>query len=359
MKKSVNSTFNFLSGGGEMGALMRAHDWTSTSLGSFDTWPATLKTSLRLLLTSNHPMFIFWGPELIQFYNDAYSRTLGPERHPSILGKPGRTSWKEVWDIIGPDIDLVLSGKGATWHEHQLVPSTRHGKREDIWWTYGFSPIEDESGVCGVLIICNDVTQEHRHHETLRQLNQTLEERVKIRAKELEQARQEAIQISVESEKWRRLYETVLSNTPDLVYVFDLDHRFTYANDGLLKLWGKSWDDAIGKNCIELGYEPWHAEMHDREIEQVKLSRQPLRGEVPFTGTAGRRVYEYIFVPVLGPDGEVEAVAGTTRDITERKHIEDALRKSQAHLSSLFEQTSAGVCETDLNGQIISVNERY
>ncbi len=132
--------------------------------------------------------------------------------------------------------------------------------------------------------------------------------------------------LTAESERRRRLYEAALSNTPDLVYVFDLGHRFLYANEGLLRMWGKTWDEAIGKNCLELGYEPWHAAMHDREIEQVIATRQPVKGEVPFTGTFGRRIYEYIFVPVFGGNGEVEAVAGTTRDVTDRKALEGTLR---------------------------------
>ena len=131
--------------------------------------------------------------------------------------------------------------------------------------------------------------------------------------------------VITESERLRRLYETFLEHTPDLAYVFGLDHRFTYANRVLLKMWGRSWDEAIGKTCLELGYEPWHAEMHDREIDQVISSKQPIRGEVPFNGTNGRRIYEYIFTPVLGLDGEVEAIAGTTRDVTERKRMEDGL----------------------------------
>jgi PAS domain S-box-containing protein len=126
--------------------------------------------------------------------------------------------------------------------------------------------------------------------------------------------------------KERRLYDTVLSNTPDLVYVLDLDHRFTYANKALLTIWGRSWEDAIGKNCLELGYEPWHAARHDREIEQVIATKESITGEVPFSGTHGHRIYEYIFAPVLGADGQVEAIAGTTRDVTERKLWEEKLR---------------------------------
>jgi PAS domain S-box-containing protein len=123
----------------------------------------------------------------------------------------------------------------------------------------------------------------------------------------------------------RRLYEAILTNTPDLAYIWNLEHRFIYANEGLLRMWGKTWDEAIGRNCLELGYEPWHAEMHSREIEQVKATKLPLRGEVPFTGTFGRRIYDYVLVPVIGANGEVEAVAGTTRDVTERKQMESSL----------------------------------
>jgi PAS domain S-box-containing protein len=126
----------------------------------------------------------------------------------------------------------------------------------------------------------------------------------------------------------RRLYEAILTNTPDLAYVWDLNHRFIYANEGLLKMWGRTWDEAIGRNCLELGYEPWHAALHDREIDQVIATQRPVRGEVPFTGTFGRRIYDYLLVPVIGASGEVEAVAGTTRDVTDRQELEASLRQA-------------------------------
>jgi len=126
----------------------------------------------------------------------------------------------------------------------------------------------------------------------------------------------------------RRMYEAILTNTPDLAYVWNLEHRFIYANEGLLRMWGCTLEQAIGKNCLELGYEPWHAAMHDREIEQVIATRQPVRGEVPFTGAFGRRVYDYLLVPVIGASGEVEAVAGTTRDVTEDKQLASSLMEA-------------------------------
>ena len=156
---------------------------------------------------------------------------------------------------------------------------------------------------------------------------------------QLQRAQQRAAAAAVEarmmaaSEQQRRFYDAVLSATPDFIYVFGLDHRFIYVNQALLAMWGKTWDEAIGRTCLELGYEPWHAEMHDREIDQVRATKQPIRGEVPFHGTQGRRIYDYIFVPVFAADGEVIAVAGTTRDVTDRRMSEDALRESERRLA--------------------------
>jgi len=170
---------DFLAGGGEMGALTRGFDWSKTSLGSPETWPQSLRVTVRLVLTSKHPMFIWWGPELIQFYNDAYRETMGPERHPSALGAQGRVCWAEIWDIIGPQIEYVMAGKGATWNEDQLVPVTRHGRREDVWWTYSFGPIDFNGKVGGVLVVCRDVTSEHMAREALNLINEELKHRVK------------------------------------------------------------------------------------------------------------------------------------------------------------------------------------
>ncbi len=160
LKVSKPNSADFLAGGGEMGALTRAYDWSASPLGPPGNWPQSLRTAVRILLNTNHPMFIWWGPELIQFYNDAYRLTMGPERHPSALGQRGRECWAEIWDIIGPQIEQVMSGGGATWHENQLVPVTRHGRLEQVYWTYGYSPIDEDDGIGGLLVLCQDVTRD-------------------------------------------------------------------------------------------------------------------------------------------------------------------------------------------------------
>jgi PAS domain S-box-containing protein len=168
LKVNKPTSADFLAGGGEMGALTRAYDWSASPLGPPGCWPQSLRTALRILLNTNHPMFIWWGPGLIQFYNDAYRQTMGPERHPSALGQGGRECWAEIWPIIGPQIEQVMDGGGATWHENQLVPVTRHGRLEQVYWTYGYSPIDEDDGIGGVLVVCRDVTEEYLAATALR-----------------------------------------------------------------------------------------------------------------------------------------------------------------------------------------------
>ena len=146
-----------------MGALIRAKDWTLTSLGPPAGWPQGLRTAIRLMLNTGHPVYIFWGAEGLCFYNDAYRPSLGSERHPGSLGRPAREVWTEIWPLIGPQLDQVTSGGGATWDENRLIPMTRDGVREDVYWTYSYSPIDDEtapSGIGGALALCHETTQQ-------------------------------------------------------------------------------------------------------------------------------------------------------------------------------------------------------
>jgi signal transduction histidine kinase/GAF domain-containing protein len=153
-----------------MGELIRAFDWGRTPLGRPDGWPQALRTALRILLTTHHPACIFWGPHLLCFYNDAYRGSLGPERHPAMLGAPLREVWSETWSVMGPQIERVMSGAGSTWAEDHLVVIPRFGKREEIYWTYSFSPIDDTgaaSKVGGVMVLCMETTKKVRAERQL------------------------------------------------------------------------------------------------------------------------------------------------------------------------------------------------
>ncbi len=146
-------------------------------------------------------------------------------------------------------------------------------------------------------------------------------------------AEDEVARLAAIAERERRLFAAVLSSTPDFIYTFDLNGRFVYINAALLALWGKRRDEAVGRDFFELGYPPALAERFQRQIRQVIETKQPVRDDTPYTSRLGERMYEYIFVPVVGADGTVEAVAGSTRDITDRKRAEEELRRLATDLS--------------------------
>ena len=176
----------------------------------------------------------------------------------------------------------------------------------------------------------------------------------------LKQAEKKLKSISEESDRKQRLYEAITGSTPDLIYVFDLDYKFIYANKALLAMWGRTWETAIGKGLLELGYEPWHAEMHIREIDQVIKTKKPIRGEVHFPhATQGKRLYDYIFVPVINEKGNVEAIAGTTRDITELKTVEESLKESEERFRNLAEAMPQLVWTTDKHGKADYFNNNW
>ncbi|QEL18675.1 hybrid sensor histidine kinase/response regulator [Limnoglobus roseus] len=290
---------------GPAGKLLRVHGVVQdvTDRRRFEDELRDIRSRMEAALAAGAIGTWAWDVPNDRFYGDASLARLFSVPPAAVAGGP----LSGLMDSIHPD-DRAWVGERVT-----RVVESRSRYEADYrvtdgaggWrWVHARGQVErDETGrpvrFPGVVI---DVTDRKRAEEALDQLT-------------AEAARRR-----------KRLYEAVLSTTPDLAYVWGLDHRFLYANEGLLRMWGKTWDEAIGRNCLELGYEPWHAEMHDREIEQVRATKQPLRGEVPFAGTFGRRVYDYLLMPVLGADGEVEAVAGITRDVTDRQAMEQELR---------------------------------
>ena len=141
---------NFIAGGGEMGALIRAYDWASHPLGSPDGWPQSLRSAISICLGSRFPIVLWWGPELFMLYNDAYRPMLGTSKHPGALGQAGRACWPEIWHIIRPMLeDTVLRDGDATWSDDQVLLLQRSGFAEECYFTFTYSPIRDESGGVG------------------------------------------------------------------------------------------------------------------------------------------------------------------------------------------------------------------
>ena len=168
---------NLFIGGGHMGALMRAHDWSSTAIGRPDRWPQSLHPALSICVGSRFPIAIYWGPELTLLYNDAWSPILG-DKHPWALGRPAREVWPEIWADIGPLFDHVLATGESTYSEDGLLAMHRHGYTEECYFSFTFTPIRGEGGrVEGVFNAVNETTYRvisERRNRTLREMGEAL-----------------------------------------------------------------------------------------------------------------------------------------------------------------------------------------
>jgi signal transduction histidine kinase len=150
----VTMTDDCLAGGGELGARMREIDWSQTSLGPAHAWPQSLKTCMRIILTSRQPMFVWWGEELINLYNDAYKSIVGG-KHPEALGQPARVVWREIWDQVGPRAATAMRANEGTYDEALLLIMERNGYPEETYYTFSYSPVPNDQGGTGGIICAN------------------------------------------------------------------------------------------------------------------------------------------------------------------------------------------------------------
>jgi PAS domain S-box-containing protein len=208
----------FLDGGGEVGALMRGNDWSSSPLGAPETWPQSLRTVVGLLLNSKFPMFVAWGADLGFLYNDAYAEILGA-KHPRALGARFHDIWSEIWPDISPLIDAAMVGQ-ASFREDLPLVMRRKGFDEQTWFTFSYSPVRDESGaVAGMFCAVSETTQrilvERALRESegrLRALNETLEQRV------------------AEALAERKIFADLFEGTDAYVQVADMNYRWLAIN---------------------------------------------------------------------------------------------------------------------------------
>jgi PAS fold len=149
---------DWLVGGGELGALIRAKDWGATPLGPIDGWPQSLRSCVSHLLPSKAQIIVFWGGELVVLYNDAY-RPVFASKHPTALGKPGREAWSELWAMLEPLLTGVVETGDAFWAKDLLFVVERHGYVEETYFDVSYDPVRDETGrVGGVFCIVSETT---------------------------------------------------------------------------------------------------------------------------------------------------------------------------------------------------------
>lgn len=282
---------------------------------------------------------MWWGPDLIQFYNDAYAETMGPERHPRAIGQRGRECWEEIWPIIGPQIDFVMSGQGSTWDEDRLVPVTRHGRLEQVWWTYSYSPIDQDGGIGGVLVVCNDVTQQHLAREQLRH----------------------------RSARLTQLFE----QAPGFMAVLrGPDHVFELSNAAYRKLIGDR--DIIGKAVQDVipdvaGQGFLELLDHVYRTGEAYLGRRvPLVLQATADAAPREHFLDFVYQAIVEPDNTVSGVFVEGSDVTDHVRAEEHLRlinlelkhrvkNTLAMVSAIASQTFTG---TDQDGSLASFRQR-
>lgn len=297
----------FLSGGGEMGQLTREFDWAATPVGNPDQWPQSLQLALSMILSSKFPMFLWWGEELIQFYNDAYRPSLGNNgKHPLALGQKGEDCWPEIWPIIYPLIKQVRETAQATWSEDQLVPIFRNGKIEDVYWTFGYSPIlEGFNDVKGVLVVCTETTEKVKSLKTIAESEQR--------------------------------FRTMAESTQILIAVADETGQFTYFNKVWIDLTGRSAEDLFSFGWVDLVH-PDDRESYLTIYANALRKKESFSGEFRVQSKNGE--YRWLLVsapPRLLSDGTFAGHISSCMDITERKIAEEKLQKREELVRSMVD----------------------
>jgi signal transduction histidine kinase/ActR/RegA family two-component response regulator len=317
-----------------MGERIRAYPWAHSPLGEPQFWPRGLRTAVRVLLTTQHPIFIFWGHQHTCLYNDAYSRSLGPEKHPSILGAPGRESWAEIWPIIGPQIEQVMRGESATWHENQLVPIFRHGALQDVYWTYSFGPIDEPEfphGVGGVLVICTETTE------------QVLAER----------------RLSAELQRFVQLFD----QAPTFLAVLrGPEHVVELVNPGYLKIIGHR--SVVGRKLAD-ALPDAVAQGYLALLDEVYRSGKPFSAyaakyavQVSPDGPVDERYVDFVYQPITDRDGSVTGTLVQGVDVTARTAADRALALDRARLDYATRLSGVGFWYCDLPFDELQWDER-
>ncbi len=309
-----------------MGHLTRAYDWENSSLGAADAWPQSLKTTLGILLHSAFPMFLFWGKELICFYNDAYRPSLGDSgKHPAV-GKRAKDVWPEIWDFIGPLIEQVLRTGEPVWFEDQFLPIYRNGKLEDVYWTFSYSPAYNDNGLVeGVFVTCTESTEKVSYVKRLQESNQ-------------------------------RFQHLVAQATMGTVVLIGDELVVELANDAYARLIGRKPSDLIGKRIFDII--PESAEPFREIIDNVRTTgNSRYLYEQPYTVNSPEgvisRYLDLVYKPCLDQSNKIAGVMILCQDVTEQVLAKRRIQESEERFEAAVEAVEGVVWTNNAEGKMV------
>lgn len=317
MEKSVSvDTFQFLTGGGEMGALMREKDWSGTVLNNPACWPLQLKQLIATMLVTPSPILICWGKEYTQFYNDDFRPILGINKHPRALGIGADETYGEIWDTIKPLFEKVMQGTPVAFQDFKLMMD-RNGYLEEVYFDFSYSPILNENGIVqGIQVICLETTQKVNSLKYL-------------------------------GESEQRFQNLVRDATVGIIVLHGKEMTVGIVNDAYGKLIDRSPDELLGKKLFHIIPD---AEAHYRPlIDQVRESGQPLYlYSSPYAVSVGDKTIagylNVIYQPYREKDGTITGVMALCQDVTEQVEAQQKIEASEKRFRSLIEEAPVATC---------------
>lgn len=315
MTKNRAKPFAFLNGGGVMGELIRAKDWSTSSVGNPDQWPPALQTAVSILLNSQFPMFIWWGKELITIYNDAYCIIAG-EKHPSLLGKSGREGWAEIWKDLDPLVTSVFEGT-ATWSEDQQLLLNRHGYVEETYFTFSYSPVWGDAGrVAGLFCACIETTEKV------------------LAARRIQ-----------ESE--HNLRATILQSPVAMCILRGTSCVVEIANDRMFELWGRGAAELLHRPVFE-GLPEARNPRLDAILESVFATGETVTAsehpvQLPRDGKIETVYVNFVYHPFRDGDGAVSGIIAVAIDVTEQVVARQRVEASEKKFRSLVEHAPVAI----------------
>lgn len=317
----------FLNNGGEMGKLIREKNWGQTPLGEPETWPQSLRTMVSVMLETPFGMYIAWGENHIQLYNDAYRPILGSTKHPYALGNSTKETFSEIWHIIEPMFKGVLKGQPVGFPDFML-PLNRNGFEEECYFDFSYSPIRQENGdVGGILATVIETTNKKKAETALS------ESEIKFR--------------------------TLADNIPNLAWMANAD--------GYIYWYNKRWYDYTGSTAADMEGWGWQSVHHPEHLEHVlnKWKNAIAEGkpfEMIFPLKAANGTYKPFLtqaLPMHNEAGEIYQWFGTNTDISEQQKTAELIKESEERFRNMAEDSDIFIAVADETSNAIYFNRAW